>query len=141
MTHRPTVLALVASLGLVASAHAGDFFDHLTCFKVKDTAGKAVYTVNLTSGDVTFPNATGCVVKVPAKLVCVRSSKGLTDPPPKNQVTGQFLLTSFACYKAKCPKNAAFTEGLEDQFGTRQLSLTTRKLLCAPGSVNFGLAG
>jgi len=141
MTRRSTLLVLVASLGLTASAHAGSVLDRLTCFKVKDSAPKAVYTATLAIADPSFPASASCTVKVPAKLLCLRSQLGPTTPASMSS-EGQFLQVSFACYKVKCPKVASASMVLlDDQFGSRSGTLGTRTLLCAPGNFSSGIPG
>src|SRR5207244_13601161 len=51
--------------------------DHLKCVKVKDPLAKAAYNVDLSG---LGPN-TGCVVKVPGKLLCVETAKTVTGGP------------------------------------------------------------
>ena len=100
--------------------------DHLKCYKVKDPAAKATYTADLTG--LTVDN--GCLVKVPAKLLCVETTKTIvgSQPPgsPPGNPAGRVL-----CYKVKCPKTA-LTIPWTDQFGARALELGSVKLLCAP---------
>ena len=124
-----TILALVFALALmprVASAQA----DHLQCFKIKDNAVKATYTANLTPTDNTFAAATGCRIKVPAKLLCVDTQKTNVTPPPPGAAAGA-PAQKYLCYKAKCPKAPATTT-IQDQFGTHQVTVKTTSLLCAP---------
>ena len=133
-THmRRILLGLVVSALLVglrpspATAQA----DHLQCFKIKDTAAKASYTADLTPADTGLPVAAGCVVRVPARLLCVdvvKSIVGTPIPPgaPAGDPTHKFL-----CYKVKCPK-AAPTASVVDQFGTHQVIVKSTSILCAP---------
>ena len=58
-----------------ASARAQD--DHLKCYKIRDPQPKATYAANL--GGLT-PEP-GCVIKVPARMACVPSTKTNVQPP------------------------------------------------------------
>src|SRR6266849_2672317 len=78
-----TGLAMTALfLGLLPSLAVAQA-DHLQCFKIKDTVAKATYTADLTPADTGFPVATGCIVRVPARLLCVDVVKSIvgTQPP------------------------------------------------------------
>lgn len=129
-----TALATVSSLttALIAfggkPASAQPFADHLKCYKVKDDpAAKATYTADL-GGLVAEP---GCVIRVPAKIACIPATKTNVAPlPPGGGGTGQ--PNAFFCYKVKCPKAALPPLTGSDQFGTRTVTLSAPKLLCAP---------
>jgi len=130
MRRLPPGLALTAlSLALLPSP-AGAQADHLQCFKIRDTAAKASYTADLTPSDPGFPAAAGCIVRVPARLLCVDVVKSIvgTQPPgtPPGDPTHKFL-----CYKVKCAK-AAPTATVVDQFGNHQVTVKSTSLLCAP---------
>ncbi len=125
-----TGLAMTALfLGLLPSLAVAQA-DHLQCFKIKDTVAKATYTADLTPADTGFPVATGCIVRVPARLLCVDVVKSIvgTQPPgaPAGAPTHKFL-----CYKVKCAK-AAPTATVVDQFGNHQVTVKSTSLLCAP---------
>ncbi len=113
--------------------------DHQQCFKVKDDAAKATYTVNLEPSDPDFPVAEGCTVKVPAKLFCIGVDKTNESPTPPGAPDGAVVQKSL-CYKVKCPKrDAPITPTVRDQFGTHGLSVGTTSLVCAPTDPNFCL--
>src|SRR6266849_322295 len=125
-----TGLAMTALfLGLLPSLAVAQA-DHLQCFKIKDTVAKATYTADLTPADTGFPVTTGCIVRVPARLLCVDVVKSIvgTQPPgaPAGDPTHKFL-----CYKVKCAK-AAPTATVVDQFGSHQVTVKSTSLLCAP---------
>jgi hypothetical protein len=124
------LLAATAFAYVVGSAgSATAAFDHLKCYKVKDTALKATYTATLNG----LTNDAGCSIKVPAKLCCVAAEKtAVTPTPPGGGGTG--VPNNFCCYKAKCPKNPAPVQNVSDQFGTRTVTPSTVKYLCAPYS-------
>jgi hypothetical protein len=104
--------------------------DHLQCFKIKDVATKNTYTVDLTPGNPGFPVAAGCVVKVPAKVLCIDVVKSNVTPMPPGSPAGAAAQT-YLCYKTKCPK-AQPTATFSDQFGSHAVQVKAMSLLCAP---------
>src|SRR5262249_21972760 len=84
----------------------------------------------LIPSDSAFPVAAGCLVKVPAKVLCVDVQKTNVTPPPPGAAPGA-PAQKFLCYKVKCPK-AQPTATLQDQFGTHALAVKSTSLLCAP---------
>ena len=62
---KSVVATIVITVSLVSAAFAQS--DHLECFKVRDSERKARYTAKLQN--LATPH--GCVVKLPAKLMCV----------------------------------------------------------------------
>jgi len=81
--------ALTTTLLLLFAATAGAQADHLQCFKIKDTVAKVKYTANLTPTDTNFPVANGCIVKVPAKLLCVDVQKAIVVGSPPGAGAGR----------------------------------------------------
>jgi hypothetical protein len=104
--------------------------DHLQCFKIRDASTKASYTADLTPSDTTFPVASGCIVRVPAKLLCVDVQKTIVAGNPPGAPPG-LQAQKYLCYKAKCPKVTP-TATVQDQFGTHQVTVKGTSLLCAP---------
>lgn len=137
--NRAALVAAVA-LGAAGAAHAGlSVADHLRCHKIKDTTVKATYTGTLFSGHPAFPDES-CTIKTPAKLLCTPVAKTLVAVPglvALGQVGGVDLEEQFACYKVKCAK-AKFDVQMNDQFGTRTMTVKSPRMLCAPA--NFGTA-
>jgi hypothetical protein len=116
---------------LTGASPAGAQANHLKCYKIKDPAPKATYMANLTG----LAPENGCLIKVPAKELCVASTKvGVSPTPPGGGPTGGTAGT-FLCYKIKCPRGAVTGVALQDQFGTRAVTPSTAKLLCAPAGV------
>jgi hypothetical protein len=107
---------------------------HLQCFKFKDTLPKAKYRAD----EIGSP---GCVIKVPAIMVCNYTYKiNVTPPPPTTGPDVTLNHSIFFCYKQKCPKlpiSGTFT----DQFGTHVVDtpITSAKMLCAPASPSGAL--
>jgi hypothetical protein len=103
-------------------------FDHLECFKPKDTVKLKAVT------DLVGPGvyaATGCKLG-PAKKYCTPVIKQVTTSNvPVVPLPGQNLTNDFICYKMKCPK-VALTQGVADQFGTRTLTKLKQQELCVP---------
>ncbi len=124
-------------------AHAqeeGPIYNHLTCFKAKDSQKtQAMFTLDAVQDAFDPPDQ--CKVKGKAKLFCVPSDKDLhellVDDEPANQVEiqdSEFEKDVF-CYKLKCPKppNDISEQQITDQFGTRVLSKFKSKFLCTQG--------
>jgi len=127
--------ALIASLTLVAAAKAQP--DHLTCYKVKDPQARASYTAEV-GGPFTSLDP-GCTIKVPAAMACFPVYKMNVNPTPPGTGGSSGEPNSFGCYKVKCPR-VTFPPRipLNDQFGTRSVTLSAPKLLCAPASPPSG---
>src|SRR5262245_38483506 len=127
MTSRSLASVLSILLGATTAAAQAD---HLQCFKIKDTSPKTTYTADLTPTNCPFPVAPGCVLKTPAKMLCVDVTKTNVTPPPPGAAPGATAQT-YLCYKVKCPK-ALPTATLQDQFGSHQVQVKKTSLLCAP---------
>jgi hypothetical protein len=131
MTRTTTTLLTLLAAGLLAApAHAAD---HLKCYTVKDPAPKAAYVVNLTPSGGTFPQESGCVVKVPAKLICSPVDKVITAGNPPGAPGGQPFDAPMFCYKLKCPKGKVPDQTGFDQFGNRQMVIKAPGMPCTPG--------
>jgi hypothetical protein len=135
-TRTAAVVAAVALATLAAGpVAAGSLPDHLECWKVRDTAKRASFTVDLLGADTPFPAATGCILKLPAKTLCHRVVKANVVPTPPGAKAGAPLTSElFACYRVKCPKGTA-TLTVQDQFGTRSMTATAPAEVCAPANV------
>jgi len=124
------LLPLALALASGPAAWAQPTPDHLKCYKIKDPQPKTIYMADL-AGLAPEP---GCLIKVPAKLACVPTTKTNVMPaPPGGGGTG--IPNTFLCYAVKCPKSATALPGLnvQDQFGIRTVQPSTPKILCAPG--------
>ena len=126
-------IASALALAVLASALPAWAADHLQCFAIKDGAPKAQYSADLFPTDDTFPRASGCVVTVPAKQLCIDVDKTNVVPAPPGAPAGA-PAQQYLCYKVKCPK-AQPTTTLTDQFGTHPVEIKSTKFLCAPASV------
>lgn len=74
-----------------------------------------------------FATETGCLVKVPAKLLCIDVQKAIVGNPLPPGV----LVQPHLCYKLKC-RSVGQTLSVADQFGSRSVDVGPAKLLCAP---------
>jgi hypothetical protein len=125
---RQTSACLVAlTFFILAARAAAQVPDHLECYKIKDSAPRTPYTADL-AGLAAEP---GCQVKVPAKLLCVATTKSNVSPTPPEAGNGSSV-GRFLCYKVKCPKGAPDALTIRDQFGSRSVEPKVSKLLCAP---------
>jgi hypothetical protein len=122
----------VLALGIVcASPGRAQVPDHLQCYRVKDPLRRTLYTADV-SGLAVAP---GCLVKAPAKLLCVEAQKTNVVPAPPGSADG-VQPPRFACYKLKCDKQALAPVLFTDQFGSRTLTPVASKMLCAPAGPN-----
>lgn len=124
MTYLLVLLAM-----LLSSPAFAQLPDHLQCYKVRDTATKAVYTADLAA--VGLPADSGCRIKVPAKLLCVPTAKTNVVPTPPGG-GGAGAPNGFACYQAKCPTRTFPAVPATDQFAARTVQPRSTTLLCAP---------
>jgi hypothetical protein len=115
----------VVALSLVSSAHAQS--DHLECFTVRDSEQKARYTARLEN--LAPPH--GCVVKLPAKLMCVPTAEPVISPAPPGAARGRST-GAFLCYKIRCRRGALAPLTVNDRFGQRIVKPRRSRLLCAP---------
>lgn len=108
--------------------------DHVACYKLHDTAKKQGYTA--TVGSNTLGAQDGCAIKTPAALFCIGSVKEDLSPPPFPATMGPNIQDqAYLCYKLKC-SNGSIPLTVNDQFaGTRGITVTKSKMLCAPAQV------
>jgi hypothetical protein len=105
-------------------------YDHLECFKMKDTV-KLKGVVNLPTLAGTPYDAAGCSIGS-AKKWCTPAQKVVvSSTPPAVPLPGPNLTSDYICYKIKCPK-VSLTQGVQDQFGTRTLGKMKQGELCVP---------
>ena len=125
---------VLLALATVARAGLGPY-DHVKCYKVRDTAARTSYTADLFPWESPFPVDSDCVVKVPATMLCSGVASFDVQPPPPGASPGVSVGSQlFTCYKVKCPKVPA-TVTVADQFGTRDMTFSTPRILCAPARV------
>jgi hypothetical protein len=102
--------------------------DHLKCYQVtQDTNPREKATVNLNNAQ--FGLEEGCTLITKAPLFCAPTQKFI-DPPSTEQ--GPILTSDYLCYKVKCPTRDKKNILVDDQFGTRQITVEDARLLCTP---------
>lgn len=130
------VLTLVLT-ALGATAALAQPFDHLQCFKLRDTLARGRATADLVpEQQPPFPLAPGCKIKLPAKYFCIDVAKQNLQPPPALPIGGDDARDYF-CYRVACPRSASMPRGgmaldAEDQFGRRTVFIKTSPFFCAP---------
>ena len=124
---RAMLLLTMVTEVLLPSAPRAQVPDHLKCYKVKESAKRAVYTADLGG----LAPEQGCLVKLPGKLLCVETTKTNVSPTPPGAPGGP-AAGEFVCYKVKCPKGAPPLVTVTDQFGTHTFTPSAAQLLCAP---------
>jgi hypothetical protein len=122
---KSVVATIVVTVSLASAAFAQS--DHLECFKVRDSERKARYTTRLQN--LAPPH--GCVVKLPAKLMCVPTAAPELSPTPPGAAAGRST-GAFLCYKIRCRTGALAPLAVTDQFGHRTVKPRRSRLLCAP---------
>ena len=129
---RRNAFVVAIATSLISTAASAQIADHLQCFKIKDSQDKAKYNATLTPGDSAFAAAPGCIIKVPAKYLCVDTVKGAVEPAPPGAPGQQTAAQNYLCYKTKCPKIAKTPWAGRDQFGLRAVRAIKTGLVCAP---------
>lgn len=123
---------LLACLRPAAPA-AGQAFDHLACFKVRDALGKATYLADVVPADPSIVVPPGCKVRVPATMLCTDAAVDGVSPPPPGSGTG-VRAPRVLCYALKCSPGAKPAATLDDPFGGHAVEIGAAKMLCAPVS-------
>jgi hypothetical protein len=120
----------------LSQAQVGNPFDHLKCYKIKDSTPKAKYTADLVPlQNPPFNIEPDCVLKAPAKLFCIPVQKTNVQPTPPGAVNGT-TAQDYLLYKIKCPNVAVVKGGMPlavaDQFAARTILVGAHKLLLVP---------
>jgi hypothetical protein len=130
---RAYIAAPLALLFVSTNAVAGANSRYSHCYKIKDSQAAAKYTVDLQPNDFRFPDAEGCEIKVPAKLLCVDSYDTNLAPTPAEGIGGGLNGQKYLCYKAKCPVPAApLVVGVGDALGVREVTASKTAQVCVP---------
>jgi hypothetical protein len=114
MRNLVAVIVFAASVACSCVVRAQPTPDHLKCHRVKDEAAKTTYTADL-AGLAPEP---GCLIKVPAKLVCVETTKTNVNRVPTRGIAtvssairhpsvGQWSCTT----AAQCTRKPALASG------------------------------
>jgi hypothetical protein len=130
MTRMLVVAALAAISATWVRPADAQIADHLKCYRIKDPLARGSYTGDLGASD-SLPADSGCVIKTPAKLLCVDTTKTNVVPPPPGSGAGR-LTSRFVCYKVRCPRGTLPPVDWTDQFGTRTVQPVGPKMVCAP---------
>ena len=133
-----TALVLVEFSGW-ATVAAAQPYDHLKCFKIKDSIDQFAAIANLMPADTgNFAVDSSCTIKVRSRELCIPIAKDRTDAGPALAVDGQDLTNAFLCYAVKCPSEV-LPESLlmSDQFGSRNLAKLHTTRVCAPAVVGI----
>jgi len=130
------VIVAAALAPALARAQVGIPFDHLKCYKIKDPQPPAKYTADLTPlQHPPFNVEPGCVISVPAKLLCIPVEKTNVQPNPPGTVNGTNA-QDYLLYKIKCPNVTVVKGGMPlpvtDQFGARTILVGPHKVLLVP---------
>ena len=121
-----TLLAIVVGVALATPSFAQT--DHLQCFKVKDSNRKTRYTTGING----VAPGQGCVIKVPAKLLCVATTEPQVAPAPPGGKTSGGNSSAFLCYKMRCKQNTLPQVTVADEFGRRLVKPKRSRMLCTP---------
>lgn len=135
-------LAAMVTMALVTSVAQAQTYDHTKCFKIRDSANFAAL-VRLDAFQTEYNNPPavidGCTVAGKAKLFCVPVTKKVaafkdkTIPPlAPGTLIGQNLKFDQLCYRVRCPRPSITTQGVQDQFGARDITGFVPTLLCTP---------
>lgn len=133
------IVALVALL--VSPALANAQFDHMQCYKVRDSA-KFDASATLDALQSQFDIGADCSIKGArnkGKRFCVPVSKTVTAFEDKSRtgipqvdLDGQEQFFDSICYKVKCPDGNIPPLLVTDQFGTRTIKDFKTDMLCVP---------
>jgi hypothetical protein len=132
---RSTLAVLIAIL-VLGTGRAQVVPDHLLCSKARDNREHRSFTLN---ADVpTFADGVSCVLKVPAKLMCLPATKFNVAPPPPgggpNPGVDQSQQRGVLCYAVKCQAPVKEFLAVHDQFGVGTVGFSAPRILCAPAS-------
>ncbi len=110
--------------------------DHLKCYRIDDSLRPVHYLADLRNQ---FGIEPGCRIQMPARLLCVETSKHILPPPAPpggGPITGG--AGDFLCYAIRCPlTDAPAAIEVEDQFGRRRVAIDQERLLCAPADLSM----
>src|SRR4029453_9851321 len=99
----------------------------LKCQEVKDPSGKREFIADV-GGLALEP---GCVVKLPAKLLCEQATAANEQPPNLATLTPA-PAGPVPCFNAKGPRGPARPRFIRDRFGDHAVEAKATQLVCAP---------
>lgn len=131
--------AVLASALALAGSAAAQEYDHLKCFKVKDTKTFKSATADLTVTGGHFAGMENCQIKPKAKEFCVPVDKSnvVVEEGAETPVIGQELSFDRLCYKVKCPSlTVPGPQAYADQFAAnRELGGFKVSTICTPAVI------
>ena len=128
----PSLIGIAAAYALLGvSAGVWAQTDHLECFKISDTEAKKNYTARLEG----FTVEHGCIIRVPARLICMPTTRPEVFPAAPGGPTGA-PSQPYLCYKVKCSRKVLPGLTVADRFGSRPILPRRSRLLCAPLASN-----
>ena len=131
-------LALLA-VGAAASAADVEPFDHLKCFRIRDslTDRRTILLADLDLPAGPFADRTDCRITLPARHFCTNAQKSnvLNGGEPVDTIP--IFATDahdYLCYDLRCDRDRPdLTPG--DQFGFRPIRIRNADYLCVPANV------
>jgi hypothetical protein len=126
--------AILAVLTLSARTEAQVTYDHLKCFKAKDTKTFKKATADITVGPGHLAGLQNCTISAGAKEFCipVRKTSVVVEEGSDNPFAGENQRQSRLCYKLKCPASDPGSQTYMDQFGARLIDGFKVASLCTP---------
>jgi hypothetical protein len=130
-----SVVLPVACALACASEGLAQTYDHLQCFKVRDTKTFSSAEVDLEALLTEF-GLQACTVKGRAKKLCVPAGKTVTSIEDGNVIpsTSEEIAALRLCYKLRCPASTAPAITVSDQFGSRDVDSFKAVELCTPAN-------
>jgi hypothetical protein len=135
------IVALAAGIVLAGVSASEAQFDHLKCYKIRDTTRSFVansHALDLLSDEPSIFPDEACNVKVKAKFYCTDVDKQNVVPAPPGAPDGP-QPGDFLCYKFKgrCTPSipSGTTLNVVDQFASGSIGLIKAGMLCAPANV------
>jgi hypothetical protein len=126
------LLALAAFLGVTfagvppALAQQGEA-DHLKCYTIiQEEAPDGKTTIN-SLYSLAGVSENNCIIRHTARAFCAPAIKN-----GGNDGRGDRLVTEYMCYQLECESAQDRTLFVNDQFGTREITIRASKFLCAP---------
>jgi hypothetical protein len=128
--------ALAAALVVFGSSSAfAQPYDHLKCYKMKDT--ETFHSANADIGTIepSF-GLQNCRIKKKARQICIPATKDVTEITEGTDtpfvVATDDLAFEQVCYKITCPSVIIPPQTVSDQFGTRTVEKLKASTLCVP---------
>lgn len=110
-------------------------YDHLKCYKMKDT--ETFHSANADIGTIepSF-GLQNCRIKKKARQICIPATKDVTEITDGTDtpfaVATDDLAFEQVCYKITCPSVTIPPQTVSDQFGTRTVEKLKASTLCVP---------